>query len=307
MFCPKCGNRLPDDSVFCEFCGTKVGSPDGKKKNRTGVIIIIIVSVLLILAAAAYVLLSGNLPGKPGGRILPTATETSAPTATETSVPTAVPVPTDTPEPTAAPEPTAVPTDAEADEDDTPVIQRKPSSPRTQQDPDAGVAAALSTKDYAKAQDFEWLVDITFYDGNGAGQIVSQKGQCVPVSGDRNALLNGGWKAFMTDAAGGSYTTDYERYFNAKIDTSGEKFDITMNWKYLYDGAAGRSVEENGSELFEGTWNASDGTASAEYNYARVVFDGFCTAPDDSAQYAVGKFYWISGEVNHIGLMRVLK
>ena len=28
MFCPECGNKLPDDSIFCENCGTRVAAPE---------------------------------------------------------------------------------------------------------------------------------------------------------------------------------------------------------------------------------------------------------------------------------------
>ena len=29
MFCPKCGNRLPDGSAFCGKCGTRLAAPAG--------------------------------------------------------------------------------------------------------------------------------------------------------------------------------------------------------------------------------------------------------------------------------------
>lgn len=32
MFCRKCGNEIPDDSVFCLKCGTKVEKVDSKEK-----------------------------------------------------------------------------------------------------------------------------------------------------------------------------------------------------------------------------------------------------------------------------------
>ena len=32
MFCKNCGKELPDDSVFCVFCGTKVGTDDAENK-----------------------------------------------------------------------------------------------------------------------------------------------------------------------------------------------------------------------------------------------------------------------------------
>ena len=72
--CPSCGQRVPQDSVFCPFCGTKISglsestkankpspvnsqtyetSPQ-KSKKKTGLIISIIVAVLLIGGTIAY-------------------------------------------------------------------------------------------------------------------------------------------------------------------------------------------------------------------------------------------------------------
>lgn len=34
MFCPKCGNQLPEDSVFCAFCGTPVTATPNAQKDE---------------------------------------------------------------------------------------------------------------------------------------------------------------------------------------------------------------------------------------------------------------------------------
>lgn len=66
MFCPNCGNHLPDDSKFCGSCGAKLltDTPvSGKKKSgKAAKIIAVIAAILLLLAAGLgiFALLGGN-------------------------------------------------------------------------------------------------------------------------------------------------------------------------------------------------------------------------------------------------------
>ena len=64
MFCPNCGNQIPDDSKFCGKCGTKLmtDAPGKKKTGKTVKIIAIAAAILLLLAAGLgiFVLLGGN-------------------------------------------------------------------------------------------------------------------------------------------------------------------------------------------------------------------------------------------------------
>lgn len=52
MYCQKCGNEIPDNSVFCDVCGEKVSSPQetpkSRKKKRSSAVIVL--SVLLAVA-----------------------------------------------------------------------------------------------------------------------------------------------------------------------------------------------------------------------------------------------------------------
>lgn len=99
-------------------------------------------------------------------------------------------------------------------------------------------------------------------------------------------------------------TSAPERYFNVSIETSGTDFTAITNWMYYFDGSTGTSSDETGSDTFTGTWDPSTGTATVESNYARIVFDEFYISNDNKAEYAIGTFYWISGEIETIGLMR---
>lgn len=163
---------------------------------------------------------------------------------------------------------------------------------------------ALSTGENANAADFEWFMDMELYDGNESGRIITEPGRVERITGADNVLLNGGWKAYQLDTITNPYSPDVVRYFNVDIDTEDSKFNVTMNWAYLFLPAEGQSVTEEGNDLFEGEWDASEGTAAAQSEWAKVEFDNFFIASDHSAEYATGTFYWISGEIERIALMR---
>lgn len=166
---------------------------------------------------------------------------------------------------------------------------------------------ALSTGENANATDFEWFMDMELYDGNESGRIITEPGRVERITGADNVLLNGGWKAYQLDTITDPYSPDVVRYFNVDIDTEDSKFNVTMNWAYLFLPAEGQSVTEEGNDLFEGEWDASEGTAAAQSEWAKVEFDNFFIASDHSAEYATGTFYWISGEIERIALMRTAK
>lgn len=167
------------------------------------------------------------------------------------------------------------------------------------------IAADLSTTEEANAVDFGWFLDYILYGGEYEGQVIKDSTYTTRITGDKQQLLNGGWKAYMFFEDNGSYTPDGERYFNADINTSGENFTITMNWKYYFDGYSDKTIEETGSDIFEGNWNEADGTALVYSNFAMVKFDGFFINADGTAEYAIGTFDWISGERCRIGLVRI--
>lgn len=158
----------------------------------------------------------------------------------------------------------------------------------------ASISEALSTTDNAGIMDFEWLHDVIDFNGaTGAGALVDES-NVTPITGD-NAALNGGWKAYI-------YDESTERFLNAEISASGSDFAIRLNWKNLYvDGA---SYEETGSADFDGTWESSSGTAKAQGANGNLEITSFLLSNDMMHEYAMGVFYWPSGEKAYIGLMR---
>ena len=112
MFCWKCGKEIPDEALFCSYCGTEVKStgtikadvgPGEKRDYRAFVAIGLI--ILLLLAAAT--ILIGALSNREKAD---TAAETpvpaeGSPTAAESPAPAETPAPTEIPEPTETPRP----------------------------------------------------------------------------------------------------------------------------------------------------------------------------------------------------------
>ena len=112
MFCWKCGKEIPDEALFCSYCGTEVKStgtikadvgPGEKRDYRAFVAIGLI--ILLLLAAAT--ILIGALSNREKAD---TAAETPLPsegssTAAESPAPADNPAPVESPEPTETPRP----------------------------------------------------------------------------------------------------------------------------------------------------------------------------------------------------------
>lgn len=112
MFCWKCGKEIPDESLFCSYCGAetknrgnKDGEPIQKKQQDYRAFVAIGLIILLLLAAAT--ILIGTLSKREKAD---TAAETplpaeGSPTAAESPAPAETPAPTEIPEPTETPRP----------------------------------------------------------------------------------------------------------------------------------------------------------------------------------------------------------
>lgn len=112
MFCWKCGKEIPDEALFCSYCGTEVKNT-GAAKTDAGVgekrdyrAFVAIGLIILLLLAAATILI-GALSNREKAD---TAAETpvpaeGSPTAAESPAPTETPAPTKSPEPTETPRP----------------------------------------------------------------------------------------------------------------------------------------------------------------------------------------------------------
>ena len=362
MFCPNCGAKLRDDSIFCEECGTRISGmerqpqeqqsepasagqeqseaedvrregqppyaplppqyaghsapPESERRGSSGrfkYVLAGIAVIALIIAAVTFFRKGGD----DGGSSEPPAkseavtdrSSEAAPAVTQTSAATAAPdtkaLETPAAQDTTAAQPPAETTPPAETPSDTEPAPQEPAAPEGMSAEEmAAIAARLSTDEPAYALDFEWLLDIILLDGDGAGAVVTDESRRVQITDGMQPLLNGGWKAFM-HTADPIYESDIERYFNAELSVSDNDFTITANWKYLFDPSEG-TTEETGSEVFRGTYDPETGTASALCSYAKIEFEGFYISDDHKAEYAIGKFYWISGEVDVIGLMRVI-
>ena len=67
MYCTHCGNQIPDQSKFCQYCGSTLSAPAEpqiqtppppvRKKGRTAGIIIGIVAILILIPAVLFAVL----------------------------------------------------------------------------------------------------------------------------------------------------------------------------------------------------------------------------------------------------------
>jgi uncharacterized membrane protein YvbJ len=57
MKCPNCGKEIANDSLFCEFCGTKVTKEKANKKKKWGVVLAL---CILIIGGLIYYIATSN-------------------------------------------------------------------------------------------------------------------------------------------------------------------------------------------------------------------------------------------------------
>lgn len=300
MICQKCGKVLPNDSAFCEFCGARVEvilpEPPSTAKPRKNWLLPAIAAVAALALVAVYLRKDKEEPpvnaapetqqtmqegGKPFFSLEP---ETEAPVREE-------PMTEPMPEITEA----ELPTEAE------PVQTVETSEPS-----EAPKAAAelLSTTEAANAIEMEWFLDYMLQGGTGAGQVITNPSYSRRLTGQEQALVSGGWKAYMCFIENDVYIPDAERYFNVVLENAGEEMLLTANWKYVYDAASGHSVEETGSDTFRGTWDADNAAASFQSNHGGIEIFDFYYDEANQKEYAVGVYFWPSGEMTSLALMR---
>lgn len=316
MICRSCGQMLPDDSAFCEFCGAKVEAdfpePAPRSPVKPNPLRKLILPVLAV-GAAVVILVTYNKKKNPDTPSKPAASEQEGqkevrpffsleeteeadgmtagdPFKEQATVNQTLPdLPVETM--TMQTEPTVVePTVPET------TAMSEPAAP--------DAAETLSTTEPANAMDIEWYMDYMLQGGNGAGQVITNPAYSRRITGQELALVNGGWKAYMCFIENDIYIPDGERYFNVALAASGSELSLTANWKYVFDATSGHNVEESGSDVFPGTWDAETGSAVFQSNHGRIEIFDFYYDEANQRQYAVGVYLWPSGEVTNLALMR---
>lgn len=329
MFCPNCGAKLTDDSVFCSECGsrlTDIPSPDNtgnlskpeifsNEYNRINnnkrpapdlriIIPVIVGSIVLVVAVAAVILLLKK--GRGAGEDLQddngSIEEFDESDASEGFDETDVEEFDET--------------DVTEDFDDTDVTEESddffdtddledPDNSTEQDTTDEGasgnegskaIAAKLSTDDNAMALEFDWFYDKVFDVSKGEWANVTDLEYSDRITD--SDLLNGGWKCYIKSSDQNDST---ERYLHADIDTDGGNFKISLRWWGLN---TGEWIEETGTDVCTGKWDAKKGTVHTVGNIGNVDFSDFYLSKDKDAEYAVGTLQWNSGELDYVGLMR---
>lgn len=281
MFCARCGAPIPEGAKFCGDCGAIVVPESkgfvhgkrGKQKSKTGI-------AIGGVAAAAIIAVLISFGGEKGEgthaeeelieNVIVRAEDTIS---AEDSIWAEDTIPAEEQfgrlSSVAEQELPKVETEALSNHTDTESLGYEA--------PEA-IAARLSTDESAFATEFDWFMDYVVNGGYENGRVITDATLSTRVT-DQYPALNGGWKAFMFNEEG-VYGSDLQRYFNANVQVRGGSFNITMNWKYLFNPAEGSSEEEPGSDSFSGTYDDSAGTATAESSYAKVVFDAFYLSSD---------------------------
>ena len=331
MYCTNCGAQIPDDSVFCTECGYRLDDEQNgeisagmkKKSSGKGFIVLAVLAVLIVVAVMfARKGREGQTDQEEAASAAASVTDNYS--SFESSDDVAKPDEVVKPEEVAKPDEVVKPDDvAKPDEGDDSAAQTAQqaddslqteldtegidgivdiNSPRTAEDMDR-IASKLSTDKVTDASDFGWFMDLEGGIGTGEADFI-RNGEIERIMYDQNPVLNGGWSAFMADTMEKPFDPLIERFFTVDIDTEGDTFNMSLQFDTLFMPHEGTSYKEEDSYDFTGTWDQVTGTASAQSDFLKVEFDNFYLSEDECAEIAVGTFYWNSGEVERIALIR---
>lgn len=316
MFCENCGRGISDDSIFCENCGTKVGDCSGGHEpaypkavgnagDRKGTWLKAVASVSFLAVAAllAVIFMKKNHLGNTGTGDAKADLNAAESVVQEEGV---------------GKESAATDNEAENEQTggeltDSASTDIAPASDKN--GVEAGydtegiegiadlndeellnIANSNSTSEVAGILDIDWFYIYTDASETERNRMMEE---WVRID-DMPLLLNGGWKAYMTESL---YGAEVERYLNISIDTDGDKFNATLNWGYLYDKTSGESIKEEGSDTFTGKWDRATGTAKVQSSFATIEFENFYMKPYHE-NYGMGRIDWNSGEREYLVLRR---
>ncbi len=318
MFCSECGNQIPENAMFCGRCGKKVmrgnskrigfsreipgsdlpalkeGSDVGRAFGGKGVWIVSAVILAVIVGGVIYLFQNSEVTGKifsnsaieessdaPVKRSDQRVRGTLADSVTQESVETK------------AGENNA--TDIDRMAEDAESVQGIVDLNDARQ---LEIAMALSSGENAGIMDVDRFY---LYMDEGSEEKNRMMQEWVRLT-DMPLLLSGGWRAYMCDKHD-FYGGAAERYLNVWIDTDGDMFKITLNWKYLRDKESGETTEETGSDSFTGVWDPLTGTAVLTADFGSIRMDDFYIKPYRES-FGIGRMEWISGEEEYIVLFR---
>ncbi|MCR4685314.1 MAG: zinc ribbon domain-containing protein [Lachnospiraceae bacterium] len=158
-------------------------------------------------------------------------------------------------------------------------------------------AAALSTTDRPTDGDFQWLAD-AYYDGKDLEDIFDIEGATVLTNPE---LVEGDWKAcFRTKRGMDEGDNDFYRLFNVNINTVNDKVTMTFDWYYYNFGDEEGKEDQYDDGKSYGKWNADHtGIDSDDGDFIMKKFIEL-----NGQQYAYGEYYYESGEQEYLILSR---
>ena len=80
---------------------------------------------------------------------------------------------------------------------------------------------------------------------------------------------------------------------------------MKLNWWLFNPGDGSQSIFESGYDTGKGKWNSKTATVHTVADIGNIDFSDFYISKNRDEEYAVGTVTWSSGEVDHIGLMRM--